>query len=303
MNKFKLLLNRDIINILIGDTSFGKKLINGKEVEIIMPYLTAPNLCDLSIKFGLPQQYKFEKGALNLSRWQYMTDLIKFCIAKNNISNLLSYLFSLDNFLRKSSFLDKNEIENIYEKIVNIIIDKINGILILGNNRLRKQGNIFYIEDTNSIVNIPISNIKILDNQYISNLYDKAMIDINNRNFDSVITKTRTVLEEVFIEVIEKRNGKLDHKGNINKLFNEVKSLYNMHENQEQDKRINTLLSGLNKIVNAISDMRNNSSDAHGLGSSRININRHHALLFLNSSIVLAEFILEVEKEANKIDN
>lgn len=40
--------------------------------------------------------------------------------------------------------------------------------------------------------------------------------------------------------------------------------------------------------------MRNNGSDSHGLGSKKVNIPDYHARLALNSSSIMAEFILFV---------
>lgn len=40
--------------------------------------------------------------------------------------------------------------------------------------------------------------------------------------------------------------------------------------------------------------MRNNGSDSHGLGSKKVNIPDYHARLALNSSSIMAEFILSV---------
>ena len=67
-----------------------------------------------------------------------------------------------------------------------------------------------------------------------------------------------------------------------------------MHQQKEQDIRINSLLSGLEKVITAISDMRNKGSDAHGAGAKRISIDEHHARLFVNSSMAIADFILSV---------
>lgn len=82
-------------------------------------------------------------------------------------------------------------------------------------------------------------------------------------------------------------------------LYKQVKDSYNMHGDANTDKRINTLLSGLEKIVSAISEMRNKDSDAHGVGASRITIDEHHARLFVNAAMAMADFILSVEKKAH----
>ena len=104
------------------------------------------------------------------------------------------------------------------------------------------------------------------------------------------------MLEEVFCYVIERKSEQPCKNGDIIKLYKQVKQLYNMHQNKDLDKRINMLLSGLEKILTAITDMRNMESDAHGVGSSRLAIKEHHALLCINAASTMADFILAVEK-------
>ena len=74
------------------------------------------------------------------------------------------------------------------------------------------------------------------------------MEDISQGNYDSAITKSRTLLEEVFCYAIERKGESPSESGDIRKLYNQVKLLNNMHQNKDMDKRINGLLSGLEKI-------------------------------------------------------
>ena len=122
------------------------------------------------------------------------------------------------------------------------------------------------------------------------------MKDVSDGNYDSAITKCRTLLEEVFCYVIEKKGEIPSESGDIGKLYSQVKALYSMHQDKDMDKRINGLLSGLEKIVNAVAEMRNKGSDSHGVGSKRIRINAHHARLFVNSAVTMADFILAVSE-------
>lgn len=123
------------------------------------------------------------------------------------------------------------------------------------------------------------------------------MQDVDNQNYDSALTKSRTLLEEIFCYVIEKKNSVPSDKGDIGKLYKQVKSLYNMHNDSNMDKRINLLLSGLEKIVSSIAEMRNKASDSHGVGAKRINIADHHARLYVNASMTMADFILSVAEK------
>ena len=148
---------------------------------------------------------------------------------------------------------------------------------------------------TNSI-HLEVPAIVAVNREYILNIASRANRDVNNGEYDSAITKSRTLLEEVFCHAIEFMGEKPEDNGDIGRLYNQVKSLYNMHHDKEMDKRINMLLSGLEKILSAIAEMRNADSDSHGVGINRIKISEHHARLFVNSAITMADFILSVEK-------
>lgn len=60
------------------------------------------------------------------------------------------------------------------------------------------------------------------------------------------------------------------------------------------------LLSGLEKTVSAVSEMRNKNGDAHGLGSGRLTIADYHARLAVNAATNMADFILSVADHANR---
>jgi len=300
-SKFELLREKSILAILDGDTDFGTLIINGTDsgIKISMPYLSGPTLCDISNKFGLPVSYGWNGGAQ--SRWAYLDNLLEHCIKNNRASDLLSYLFSKGQFIDKLRGNNPDTIEYAYTQIVNNVIGQINGTLYFGGNELVRIGNSFVIQKIGVTVTIAVPNVKTIDRTYISDISDRAMKDVLDGNFDSAITKSRTLLEEVFIYVIEKKGEIASESGEIGKLYSQVKTLYNMHQSKDIDKRINGLLSGLEKILSAIAEMRNKSSDSHGVGSKRIAISDHHARLFVNSAMTMADFVLSVcEKQIKK---
>lgn len=122
---------------------------------------------------------------------------------------------------------------------------------------------------------------------------------MNMGKYDSVLKTSRTLLEEVFCSVLEKKGVTPSTSGKITDLYGQVKQEYGMKQNQNFDKRVNNLLSGFEKILTSISEMRNEQSDAHGVGSKRIQIAEHHAQLFVNAAIVMADFILSVSEKQN----
>lgn len=293
---FSLLRNKEIIAILDGDTKYEDyKFEDGTAIKISMPYLSGADLCALSTLFGLPVTYSWSGGAL--SRWQYLDNLLVHCIKNQKTSSLLSYMFSLNQFSKMLNGHGAKEIDEAHKTIVSIIIEKINELLYFGRNELVIIGNNFVIRPIGSKVEILAPTIKTIDREYIKSISSRAIRDVEQQDYDSAITKSRTLLEETFCYVIEKKNEIPTDSGDIGKLYKQVRNLYNMHTDSNTDRRINVLLSGLNSIVSAIAEMRNKDSDAHGVGANRISIDEHHARLFVNSAVAMADFILSVQQK------
>ena len=293
-NLFDLLREKSIIAILDGDTDFGTiaPADATSPIKISMPYLSGPVICGISSRFGMPTEYSF--GSVTQSRWVYFDNLLKFCIEQDRMSDLLGFLFSKVQFVEKLKGHTPEVIESSYSKIVDTILGQINGCLYFGGHELTKVADRCVIKKIGSAVTIAAPALEIIDRDYIINLSERAMQDVVEGNYDSAITKSRTLLEEVFCYVIEKKGEIPIENGDIGKLYNQVKELYHMHHDKDLDKRINGLLSGLEKILSSIAEMRNKGSDSHGLGSKRITIAEHHASLLVNSAMTMADFVLAV---------
>lgn len=57
---------------------------------------------------------------------------------------------------------------------------------------------------------------------------------------------------------------------------------------------MNSMVGGLDRIVQAIAEMRNSNSDAHGAGSNRIKIKEPEARLVMNSAMTICEYVISV---------
>ncbi|MBQ8546332.1 MAG: abortive infection family protein [Clostridia bacterium] len=296
-SNFQLLRTKNILAILDGDVDFGEIPTSSSKgnIKISLPYLSGPMLCQISTQFGLPATYGWNGGAK--SRWEYLDDLLEYCINNHRESDLLSFLFSKEQFVEKLRGYTPEIIDSAHQTIIATVIDQINGALYFGGHELVKVGDRFAIKKKGEAVSVVAPSVKTIDRSYIVNLSERAMKDVTDGNFDSAITKSRTLLEEVFCYVIEKKGEAPSESGDIGKLYSQVKALYNMHQNKDMDKRINGLLSGLEKILSAISEMRNKGSDSHGVGTKRINIAEHHARLFVNSAMTMADFVLAVSEK------
>lgn len=291
-SNYELLKSKEILSILDGDTTIEE--IDAKAIK--MPYLSGPNLCDLSQKFGCFQEYNWGNSKKpNLSRWMYLDNLLTHLIEHNNVSEFLKYMFSKERFSDELRNLNNvKEIEERYNYIIKAVIDKINSILYFNGIELCNINNQYIIKKIDEQITIEAPNINSIDIEYVKDISARAIKDIEENNYDSAITKARTLLEEVFCYVIENKGNTPSDSGNIQTLYKQVKDLYNMHTNNEMDVRIKKLLSGLEIIVQSLAEMRNNGSDSHGLGSKRIEVKSHHARLCVNSASSMAEFILSI---------
>ncbi len=298
-SNYELLRNKEIIEILDGDKIIEE--IDG--FKVCMPYLSGPKLCELSQKFGCFQEYYWANDKrTNPSRWIYVDNLLCHLIKEKRVSEFLNYMLDKERFLSVLRPLKTvQDIEEKYQYIVKSIVEKINSILYFGGHELDVINNQYIIKKIGTKVEIETPNLKIINTDYIKELSARAIRNIEDNDFDSAITKSRTILEETFCYVIEQKGEKPSDSGDISKLYKQVKDLYNMHADKDMDVRINKLLSGLEKIVSGLAEMRNNGSDSHGLGSKRIGILPYHARLAVNSAVTMSEFILSVSQ--NSKDN
>ena len=289
-NRFTLLQQKDILAILDGDITLFVE--DGREFR--MPYLSGPKLVQLSNQLGLPTTYQ-KSGP---SRWMYLHNLVEHCIKQESIQNLLGSIFGKASFAVSLNGVSSTEANRLYNKCIKEALALINGQLFFSNVELAIVGTKFVMRDKAGNVTIETSTIESIDQSYVQNLVKRAMQDIQDGNCDSAITKSRTLLEEVFCYAIELQGEEPSGKGKISVLYKQVKDLYDMHADKNMDVRIKTLLSGLDKIVSSIGDMRNKSSDSHGVGQRRIAIRQHHATLAVNSAATMAEFILAVTENS-----
>lgn len=289
MSDFKLLAQRDIINILIGDTVILEK----DDKQFCLPYLSGPMLCNVSMKYGLECNYSWSGGGK--SRWQYLKDLIEYLDQQDAVDDLLIELFDFGRFNEiLKDYKNRSVIEQYYKDIVQSTIATINAQLFYSRKELVYINGRFVISDIGRSIAIPAEKVTCISADYVRSLVGRVEEDLHNKQYDSVVTKSRTLVEEVIIYILEQRGVTVPTSGKLPELYRECKATLGMIQDKTWDKRILEMLSGLEKIVNAICGMRNTNSDAHGAGSARIEIKEREARLIVNASITMCEYILEV---------
>ena len=300
---YEALKDRKIYDILIGEKILGEYTFEddiakdtADSYPISMPYMSGSDLCELSNRFGLQIEYPFGGGAL--SRWQYMQNLIEYCIDKDKCSELLTYLFSKERFTDSLRDHTASAAAAAYNVYVKTIVEKINGILFFRDLELVCINGKFVVKESADAVEVKTPQLNNVTRDYIRELAERANRDVKNGDYDSAVTKARTLLEETFCYVLEYKEITPSKKGNLRELYNQVKKEYNLHDDQNTDKRIAMIFQGLNKIVDGISELRNSNSDAHGVGQARVQLKEHHAQLAVNACATMADFILSVAKDS-----
>ena len=204
-----------------------------------------------------------------------MQDLLQYLNKQDRVGELLSYLLQMERFTQLTGLGDVEKVKTTYKEIVDGAIKAINCHLVIARKEIRIVRNQFVLVTIGEEVSFETPKVKVINSQYIKELPDRIKEDIENKDYDSVITKSRTLLEEVLIFIIEKMTfERYKSNGNLIKIYQDATELLNMRQKTEWDKRVNELLGGLHKLVSAISSMRDMNSDAHGAGSGRINIRK-----------------------------
>lgn len=297
------LASKEIVELFLGDKEI-KINDNDNLVSYKMTYLSHSEIDALAPTFGVNNIDDIR----GYNRTDKMSWLIKQCYALNKENKLLEYFLDKKRFIfnnREDFYVyEPYELEENISKEIDAYLSYINSILYYCDKKLisinKKYKVIELIEDVQVLHDID-NHISL---EYVKNFPFRLKDNIDSGNYDTVITQSRTLIEEVYIHILEHSDE--DHKsanGNLKKLNSMVKNYLNMKTDREYDKRINQLLSGLNNINDAIGDMRNENSDSHGVGSKRIKVNKREARLIMNSAITLCDYVLDVfEDKKNNND-
>lgn len=280
---FKVLQQKEVYEFLEGSGDNELVTYNGQSYGL--PYLSGTDLDNICRSFGVTDP-------LGGSRWTYVETLLQFAIDNDRVDEMLSYLFALDKFKNLKEIPDMEVVEDLHDKIIVAAVQKINQLIRLTRKELLLINGHFYIADAGTRPAIQTPKVDALTTAYVRGLRERCEADLTAGNYDSVVTKSRTLMEEVLIQILEQAGETPSTSGKIRDLYNQVKNLRGMQQSSNFDVRVNGLLGGLEKIVQNIGDMRNINSDAHGVGSNRIGIREKEARLIMNSAITFCEYLL-----------
>ncbi|MFT8917216.1 MAG: abortive infection family protein [Oenococcus sp.] len=292
--KFELLENTDITTFFID--------------RPWIVYRTNSNIDSLGFRFGVPNP----EGSNRASK---MSSIIAAAHANNRTGALLTFLFStsqlrpiITEYLNRAPYSQLNEIEEfnpvglsgdvskdiaiVANEIQRVILEKINGILLYSGAKLVSNSNSWSIISVDAEVTISVPTQRI-NAGYISELLSHGLDALKDEDFDSIVTKSRTLIEDVFLQILEDNHIQFKQNGNITQYRNLVIKLLGMRPSEVWNPRITKMVSHLNAITDLIAEMRNKDSDAHA-SSERVKIQAAEAELLLNTSVSLATYYLRI---------
>lgn len=295
---YKNLNVKEIRDIFIGDTAIQDK--NDVSKTYNMPYLSHKKLNDLAALFGIDSIEN-----LNENRNDKFKIIFRKIVNNNQEEELIEYLFKksrlLENYKDQISLMGPEDINIDLDISIDCIVDEINIYLYFSNSKaIKTKGSIKIIELSESF-EVKNDINQHVNHTYIHNLQERISRSMEDKDYDSVVVKCRTMIEEINIHILD--YAKISHvnvKGNIGQLNALVRDYLNMKPSNDFDKRINNLLNGLNKINDSISNLRNINSDAHGIGKNRIEIKAREAKLIVNATIMYCDYILDVFEDKKK---
>lgn len=299
MKSDKKLENEDYV--LVNQRTIIDLLIEGE----VFQYLSGSDIQGLGKKFGITD--------VGGSRWFMLETIFNQLHAKGKTERFLKYFFfEMNNNSAVKEVIRDNEFNQPkYDEIAEIteesqennravakflrqeLLERVNIELAISDKKLIAVNNGIKIVDYDSEPEIIASTTEIIDNEYINDLLEKSMKSLIEEDFDSVVTKSRTLMESVFIQILHENNVSFKENGNISQYRTSVNKALNMRPDNNWNKDVSNMITGLNRIIDSISNMRNNNSDAHG-SSNRVRINSSEAELILNTAVNVSKYYLEI---------
>lgn len=249
--------------------------------EGLSPYRSGPRLVRLFNEFGANDSY----GNGFPSRWHYAEEKLKMLNGSKALSALIRSVFDPRDFLDA-----KIQVEPA--------IDFLNQRFKYDGFELVKDGDFVKVRDLEGAsvdMKNPFEGSEEDAHLFIDEQIRKSETKIREGDFDGAITNARALIEAVLVEIEKQLDPQASvYDGDLLKLYQRLRRHLKLDPGQPDiDSTLKQMMSGLITIVTALAGLRNKMSDAH---VRSFKPGKHHALLVVNASKTLANFIYEIFK-------
>lgn len=140
---------------------------------------------------------------------------------------------------------------------------------------------------------VEISKMASIDSDFIKEQVSKCSDKIILKDYDGAITNARTLVESICIYILE--DSDIEHKknGKLNQLYGVTSNYLKMQPALYKSDSLKQITSGFITIIQGLSGMRNDMSDAHGKGYKSFTPEERHAKLAVNSAHTVSSYLLE----------
>ncbi|QEM12957.1 abortive infection family protein [Mucilaginibacter rubeus] len=232
-----------------------------------------------------------------------LADLIRY--SKSTLDESSTYgsrLYSrLSTFTIFSPPSKQKNIEKLSEDDKSEIFNAVLLVYPLGDNEPEIK-HVEYLPDFDSEEEnvVEVKELERISFEFIHQQIKKCNNKIAEKDFDGAVTNARSLIESVSLFIVENiKKEKVEYDGNLIKLYKQVALLLKMSPGDYEDSNLKQILSGVFSIINGVSSLRNDYSDAHGLAPSKTSykIDERHAILTINLSKTISEYLfLSYEK-------
>jgi hypothetical protein len=149
---------------------------------------------------------------------------------------------------------------------------------------------------------LELTAINTLSQEYLDRQISKCNDKIVSGDYDGVVTNARTVLETIFLKIIEETDRSYKYEGHLPKLYKDVSKQLNFDPISQKSESVKQIFSGFISIVNGISSYRNEFSDAHGKSeTNKVILKRRHAQLAINCAMTIGDYFLNLLEDRNTL--
>ena len=129
------------------------------------------------------------------------------------------------------------------------------------------------------------------DSQHVREAWTTALSRLKN-DPDGAVTAARTVLEAVCKHILDEAGIEYTDREDLPKLHSMALDQLELSPNQQVDETVRAMLGSAQQVVNRISALRNQVSDAHGKGKQSPELGPHDDELAVNMAGAIASHMI-----------
>lgn len=238
------------------------------------PYMSGPEIVHFFNKFGFNEIY----ASGFPSRWKYTEEKLRELNGTGRLRKIIEETVDPRRYFNFAITPD-------------YAARQINEILKFDNFELKKAGNFYKVVNVSGQIIQP-ETIDKINHDFINQQIEKCTNKIQEEDYHGAITNARSLVEAIFIEIIE-RNEKKDIKndGSIENLWSKVKKIMRLEIDKETlPEFVFQILSGIDTAIKGLAGLSNNAGDRHAI---KFRTKKHHAKLAVNLSMTIADFLID----------